>query len=487
MQIRSFCLPVNALTHDSGTEFVQVRTTQILVNNLFKWGTETMNTKYALPMVLAGSVMLSGCWLDDDDDPIVQEEPTSNVRVLHASPDAPAVDVAIDGEVVLSDVEFQQGTGYLSVPAGSREISILAGGEEVLSETFAVDENAFYSIIAQGNVASLELEALNDSERRSNGTIDVTVVHASPTAGNVDVNVTAPDAMLPMTPTLTDVPFGVNATLEEIAAGDYQVRIAPAGGSTVVYDSGTLPVGADVTVVAVNSTKGVSPVSLLVWAEADPAVTAVLDNSAEVRVVHAVQNVDVDVYAGETEVLGDFSYRDFSDYLVVGAGPLDVSVTPANGGIGSALESLSGTLNLERGESYTVIAAGDSNDLPNTQLIVLTDRRAPSDSAQADIRLVHAAAAPAAQPVDIYVLPAGDMVMGEPTFADVFIGDDTGYVTLPASSFDITIAADGTITPAVPGTQGVSLTEGSVTTAIAIGAGTGSLEALLLNDLRGPN
>jgi len=27
-----------------------------------------MNTKYALPMVLAGSVMLSGCWLDDDDN-----------------------------------------------------------------------------------------------------------------------------------------------------------------------------------------------------------------------------------------------------------------------------------------------------------------------------------------------------------------------------------------------------------------------------------
>ena len=27
-----------------------------------------MKAKYALPMVLAGSVMLSGCWLDDDDN-----------------------------------------------------------------------------------------------------------------------------------------------------------------------------------------------------------------------------------------------------------------------------------------------------------------------------------------------------------------------------------------------------------------------------------
>ena len=44
-----------------------------------------MKTKYALPMVLAGSVVLSGCWLDDDDDPA-----TTSVRVLHASSDAPA-------------------------------------------------------------------------------------------------------------------------------------------------------------------------------------------------------------------------------------------------------------------------------------------------------------------------------------------------------------------------------------------------------------
>lgn len=443
-----------------------------------------MKTKFALTMALAGSVMLVGC-SDNDDDPTAQE-PTSSVRVLHASPDAPAVDVAIDGEVVLTGVEFQQGTGYLSVPAGSREVSIQVNGSEVLSQSFSVDEGAYYSIIAQGNVTSLELEALNDTERRANGTIDVTVVHASPVAGNVDVNVTAPEASLPAMPTLADVPFGANATLAEIPAADYQVRVAAAGGSDIVYDSGTLPISSDVTVVAVNSVKGVSPVSLLVWAESDPAVTAVLSNSAEVRIVHAVEDVTVDVFVDGVEALGDFTYTTDTGYLVLSAGDRDVAVAPANAGIGGAVATLSGTLTLERGESYTVIAAGDVNDLPATQLIVLADRRAPSDAAQADVRLVHAAAAPAAQPVDIYVLPAGDPVMGTPTFPDVSIGGDTGYVTLPAASFDVTIAADGTTAAAVPGTQGITLAAGSVTTAIAIGAGVSSLEALLLDDRRAP-
>ncbi|WP_100639966.1 DUF4397 domain-containing protein [Marinobacter salexigens] len=441
-----------------------------------------MKTKYALTMVLAGSLMLVGC--SDDDDDSVAQEPMSKVRVLHASPDAPAVDVAIDGNVVLTGVKFQQGTGYLYVPAGTREISVQVGGADVLIESFALDEGRFYSIIAQDSVASLDLEALDDTERRANGTIDVTVVHASPDAGSVDVNVTAPGAALPAMPTLPNVPFGANATLDPVPAADYQVRIAGAGGSDIVYDSGALAIASDVTVVAVNSVKGVSPVSLLVWAESDPVVTAVLSNSAEVRIVHAVEDVTVDVFVDGEEAKGDFLYGTNTPYLVLPAGDRDVAVAPANGGIGGALATLGGTLTLERGESYTVIAAGDVNQLSKTRLIVLADRRAPSDAAQADVRLVHAAAAPEAQPVDIFVLPAGGPVMGEPTFPDVLLGKDTGYVTVPAATYDVTIAADGTTMAAVPGTQGLDLPAGSVTTAIAIGASVGSLEALLLEDRR---
>lgn len=442
-----------------------------------------MKIKFAAFVALAGSILVAGC-SDSDGDGIAPQEPTSDVRVLHASPDAPAVEVAIDGEVVLTGVEFQQGSGYLEVPAGAREVSILAGGTEVLSETFDLREGESYSIIAQNVVASLDLAVLNDTERRSNGTADVTVVHASPAAGNVDVNVTAVGAALPGTPTLTNVPFGANATLADQPAGDYQVRIAPAGGSDLVYDSGTLPVSADLTAVAVNSGIGASPVSLLVWAEATPAVTVVLDNSAEVRVVHAVDNATVDVFVDGNGVgeLSGFTYSSVSGYLVLPAGERDIAVAAEGQGVGNAVPSLSGSVTLERGESYTVIAAGDSNDLPNTQLIVLQDRRVAANGAEADVRLVHAAAAPAAQPVDIFVLAAGSPVMGEPTFADVFIGDDTGYTTLPAAAYDVTIAVDGDTAAAIPGTQGLDFSAGTVTTAIAIGAG--NLEALLLNDLR---
>ncbi|GGE68702.1 hypothetical protein GCM10011533_21320 [Streptosporangium jomthongense] len=131
-------------------------------------------------------------------------------------------------------------------------------------------------------------------------------------------------------------------------AGGYQVRITGTNSTDIVYDSGTLPIGSDVTVVAVDSVKGASPVSLLVWAESDPAVTAVLSNSAEVRIVHAVESVDVDVFVDGAEALGDFAYSTATGYLVLPAGDRNVAVAPADQGIGNAVTTLSGTLTLER-------------------------------------------------------------------------------------------------------------------------------------------
>lgn len=436
--------------------------------------------KLALSSAVLLSAFLVGCGADDDDD-----SGTSYLRVLHASPDAPNVDVLIDGEAVLTDVAYQQGSGYLELEDGQREVSLRVHGTDTiaLSANLTLNEDGYYSAIAQNLVASLELEVLDDTERYGNGTTDVTVVHASPTAGNVDVYVTADGADLPTMATLSNVPFDANATLAEIASADYQVRITANESTTVLYDSGTLPISADVTAVAVNAQQGAAPVTLLAWSS---SVTPVLDNTAEVRIVHAVDAVTVDVFAGGAELLADFAYKDTTDgYVKVAAGELAVAIAAANAGIDSALTNLSGTLTLNRGESYTVIAAGDVNSLSEAQLIVLTDTRKASDDTQAYVRLVHAAAASAADPVDIYVAAAGaDISAAEPNFADVVIGQDTGYVALAPATYDVVIAADGTKTAAVPNTSGLAFNAGDVVTALAIGNSAGNLEPVILVDKR---
>ena len=439
--------------------------------------------KSVLRLALLAPVMaigLVGCGSDDDND---SGPASSYVRVLHASPDAPAVDVLVNGNAALTGVEFQQGSGYLKLTEGENTVALRVSGSDTiaLEQTLTLAANGYYSVIAQDEVASLELEVLDDTERRSNGSNDVTVVHASPAAGDVDLYVTAAGADLPNTPNLNNVAFDVNATLSDIQAGDYQVRATAASGGDVVYNSGTLAIASDVTAVAVNSTKGASPVSLLVWADAETAVTPVLDNSAEVRIIHAVDNVRVDVFANGTEILPDFDYQDDSDgYLKVTAGNLAVAVAADGQGADNPIAALSGTIELERGDSKTLIAAGNAT---TQQLIILDDDRKASADTAAEVRLVHASSG--AGTVDIHVVGAGDALNADqPLAGDVVIGANTGYQTLGGeTAYDVAVTPANATTPRAIDLRDQTFGNGTVTTAIAVGES--AAEALLYNDVTG--
>lgn len=432
----------------------------------------------ALLSAIVASTLLTACGGDDSDNDY------SYLRVLHASPDAPAVDVLVDGETVLPNVSFQQGSGYLKLKAGRHTVALKVSGtnDVALTQTVDLQDDGYYSAIAANEVAELELSLIDDSENRLDDDADVTVVHAAPAAGAVDIYVTAANADL-IDPTLNAVPFAANATLTAVAAGDYQVRITLDESTDVVYDSGVVALSEDITAVAVNSTKGAAPVSLLLWGAG--GVTPLLDNTAEVRVVHAVDAQTVDVYAGGSLLLEDFAYTDVTDYVKVAAGDLSVAVSAPDQGLDNALENLTATVNLARGESYTVIAAGDQGDLSAAQFIVLADERAAADDSKAYVRLVHASSEPLADPVDIFVYANGSTQPSEPAFADVELGQDTGYVALAAGNYTVDIAVDGTTAAAVPGTDNIPLATGDVKTAIAIGTIGGSgLQALLLDDKR---
>ena len=133
--------------------------------------------------------------------------------------------------------------------------------------------------------------------------------------------------------------------------------------------------------------------------------------------------------------------------------------------------------------SYTVIAAGDTGDLSAAELITLNDTRSNSSATNGSVRLVHASSASAADPVDIFVYEQNGTQPATPNFSDVELGENTDYVSLAAATYTVVIAADGTTAAAVPGTDAVEVAAGSLSTAIAVGNGSG-LSAILLNDKR---
>lgn len=75
--------------------------------------------------------------LEDGDgrEEITPPEDAAEARFVHASPNAGAVDILVDGVAVLEDVEFGDVSDYQTVPPGEREVEVEADGDVVLSLT----------------------------------------------------------------------------------------------------------------------------------------------------------------------------------------------------------------------------------------------------------------------------------------------------------------------------------------------------------------
>ena len=58
-----------------------------------------------------------------------QSSEDAQVRVAHLSPDAPKVDVYVNGEPVLTDVPYTTVSSYLSLPAGTQQVTVYAAGD----------------------------------------------------------------------------------------------------------------------------------------------------------------------------------------------------------------------------------------------------------------------------------------------------------------------------------------------------------------------
>jgi len=164
-------------------------------------------------------------------------EPVENaeIRVLHLGVGAPGVDVFANGTgPVVTNLEFRNGTDYVEVPAGEYTFDVSVTGtpveEAVISAgPLALDANTSYSAVAIGDIegagdTALQIIALVDDAADIAATdVRITVIHAAPAVGQVDIwEISDPAAPVAL---LEDVDYGVNATLPDIPAGPLEIGI----------------------------------------------------------------------------------------------------------------------------------------------------------------------------------------------------------------------------------------------------------------------
>ncbi len=211
--------------------------------------------------------LTTACSEDDTTAPAMND---AYVQVVHASPDAPNVDVLVDNTIVLTNVPYQAASGYLAVPAGTRNLKVNATGTSttVINADVALMSGQYYTVMATGLVAAIQpLVLTDDYVNPAAGNVKVRLVHAAASAPTVDIYVTAPGADISgIAPTLAGVPFRGYSDYLEVPAGSYQVRITVAGTKTVAIDTGTLALAANQirTGIALDATGGGAPFGAVV-------------------------------------------------------------------------------------------------------------------------------------------------------------------------------------------------------------------------------
>lgn len=193
-------------------------------------------------LVLAGAMLLSFA------GPVGAAD-TAMVRVLHASPDAPAVDVYLDDTKVsaLTNVPFGVISGYLDVPAGAHNVKVYATGTTtgaVIDADVTVAAGKMYTIAATGAVASIGAQVIEDAPSTSCSTAQVRVVHFSADAPAVDV---ATMGSAPADAMVKNLAYPNATGYLDLPGGSYDLDVRLAGTTTVALP---LP---GVAVVACNS------------------------------------------------------------------------------------------------------------------------------------------------------------------------------------------------------------------------------------------
>lgn len=211
-------------------------------------------------LVLLFSTALISCKKDKVKD-------TSKVNVVHASPDAPGVDLLVDNlKVNTSPLTFPNYTGYLSVTAGTRNIKVNAAGTTttVINADIPFIKDKNYSLFAFNRLASISAILVEDNlAAPASGKAHIRFFHLSPGAPAVTVGVLNGDVFTPVFSNRayeTQSSATANQAFAPVDAGTYKfdVRVAGSTTSVLTLNNITLQAGKIYTVFA-NGIVGGTP------------------------------------------------------------------------------------------------------------------------------------------------------------------------------------------------------------------------------------
>lgn len=292
---------------------------------------------------------------------------SSFLRVAHASPDAPAVNVTVGNDTVAENVSFGEVTAYTNVTAGPTNVTVTSADDasvEVFEGNLTIEPREVVTVTASGEISTEAESSFNATVMQDNAWAPsddqaaVSVAHFSPDAEEVDVVVVeGPDEGddAAETPGADEEDTPAEDEEDTTPAEDEDATPADEETDTPAEDEDATPAEdetetpADEEGTPAEDEEG-TPAEDDTVGEDETATPAEDDATAEEDVTMAQED-------NETVLAEGLEFRNASDYVNVQSGDYTVEIreaSPDNDGEVLATVDLS----VEGGQAYTVMAAG---------------------------------------------------------------------------------------------------------------------------------
>lgn len=189
--------------------------------------------------------------------------------------------------------------------------------------------------------------------------------------------------------------------------------------------------------------------------------------TAQLRFVNAVADsvgVPYDVLADSSSFATGVGFKSGTAYIAVSSGSHQMEVRNT----GTTADLLAQTINVAGGSSYTYLAGG-AGAAPAG--ILLTDTTTAATSGNIQVRIVNATGGFGS--FDAYINPPGtDITTVTADVSNLGFGANSGYKTLAAATYQISITKPGENSIVYLFTGGIDLKSGTVITIVIVGPST---------------
>lgn len=360
------------------------------------------------------------------------------IRVIHTSPDAPALDLYAGDRVVASGLVQGDVTGFLPVPDGQMALRFVPTGgslDTAIVETrFDLVDGGVYEVVALGQLREIDgrIYQIDRTRFKELGKARIRFLHFSPDAAEVDVFL-GEDQLL-----FDGADFADATGYVEIIPGQHTINLR-ASDPALAASAGPMATASldakdggvyDILAIGLtaNATFGLLPLA----ATSDLPCGVVLGTGgpgdACIRLVHAsIDTPAFDLYIGDNELplIEGLSFGSGSEFVSVPAGKHDIRLTTTGSRDDPVREA---KIDLEAGSAY---------DLAAMDLVAQLDVRAlaldlsPLGAGQARLRFVHAMPNQSGLTMTL--------ASGEPIYANLEFSDVSPSLEIPADPFEIAV------------------------------------------------